>query len=98
MVATTAFMSSLKIFDDPEAIFQEGWFFCDVGDYSRGLEYLRRGVARGYFAAPTLKVWPQFDAIRDRPAFRALLADAEAGRQRALDAFRESGGDVLLAR
>jgi serine/threonine protein kinase/tetratricopeptide (TPR) repeat protein len=98
MIATAAFMSSLKIFDDPEAIFQEGWFFCDVGDYARGLDYLQRGVARGYFAAPTLKVWPQFDALRDRPAFRALLADAEAGRQRALDSFRESGGDVLLAR
>jgi hypothetical protein len=32
------------------------------------------------------------------PAFQTLLADAEAGRQRALDAFREAGGEVLLGR
>jgi hypothetical protein len=59
---------------------------------------LQRGVARGYFAAPTLTLWPQFDALRDVPAFQTLLADAEAGRQRALAAFREAGGGVLLAR
>ena len=27
----------LKIQDDPEAIFQEGWLFCDVGEHARGL-------------------------------------------------------------
>ena len=91
-------MASLKIFDDPEAIFQEGWLFCDVGEHQRGLEYLQRAVARGYFAAPTLTRWPQFDALRDVPAFQTLLADAEAGRQRALAAFREAGGELLLAR
>ena len=64
----------------------------------RGLEYLQRAVARGYFAVPTLTGWPQFDALRDVPAFQAMLADAEAGRQRALAAFREAGGELLLAR
>ncbi len=29
----------LKIDDDPEAIFQEGWFLCDVGEYRQGVEY-----------------------------------------------------------
>jgi tetratricopeptide (TPR) repeat protein len=98
MVSTIAAITPLKIFDDPEAIFQEGWFFCDAGDYERGLEYLQRGVAGGYFAAPTLARAPQFDPLRDLPAFRALVADAEAGRARALEAFREAGGERLLAR
>jgi TolB-like protein len=97
MISGVASMTSLKIFDDPEAIFQEGWLFCDAGDHQRGLEYLQRGVAAGYFAAPTLRLWPQFDALRDLPAFQTLLAEAEAGRQRALAAFREAGGEVLLA-
>jgi eukaryotic-like serine/threonine-protein kinase len=97
MIASTFAMGPFKIFDDPEAIFQEGWFLCDVGEHVRGLEYLQRAVARGYCAAPTLTVWPQFDALRDVPAFQALLADAEAGRQRALAAFREAGGELLLA-
>jgi len=98
MVSTLASFGSLKIFDDPEAIFQEGWLFCDAGDHERGLEYLQRAVSRGYFVAPTLAQWPQFDALRDVPAFHALLADAEAGRERARTAFRDAGGDRLLAR
>jgi TolB-like protein/tetratricopeptide (TPR) repeat protein/predicted Ser/Thr protein kinase len=98
MLSTVSVFLPLKIFDDPEAIFQEGWFFCDVGEHQRGLDYLQRAVARGYFPAATLAEWPQFDALRDDPRFRSLLADAEAGRQRARTAFQEAGGERLLAR
>jgi hypothetical protein len=55
-------------------------------------------VAKGYFVAPTLAASPSFDALRDDPAFRELLAEAQAGRQQALDAFREHGGERLLGR
>lgn len=71
---------------------------CDVGEHARGLEHLRRAVARGYFVAPTLSGLRQFDALRGDPAFQAMLADAEAGRARALAAFREAGGERLLGR
>jgi TolB-like protein/tetratricopeptide (TPR) repeat protein len=98
MLSTVAVFAPLKIFDDPEAIFQEGWFLCDVGEHRRGLDYLQRAVARGYFPAATLNEWPQFDALRDDPVFQTLLADAEAGRQRARVAFQEAGGERLLAR
>ena len=98
MLSTVSVFAPLKIFDDPEAIFQEGWFFCDVGEHQRGLDYLQRAVARGYFPASTLTEWPQFDALRDDPAFQALLAETEAGRERARTAFREAGGERLLAR
>ena len=91
-------LGELKISTDPEAIFIEGWMFCDVGDYEAGLEYLQRSVANGYFAATTLSNSRQFDALVENPAFQKLLADAEAGRQRALTAFREAGGDRLLGR
>jgi hypothetical protein len=46
--------------------------------------------------APTLAGRPHFDALRAEPAFRALLDEAEAGRQRALAAFREAGGERLV--
>jgi tetratricopeptide (TPR) repeat protein len=98
MVSTVSTFAPLKIFDDPEAIFQEGWFFCDVGEHQRGMDYLQRAVARGYFPAVTLTNRPQFDALRDDPAFQALLADADAGRERARAAFREAGGERLLGR
>ncbi len=91
-------ISSFRIVDDPEAIFQEGWFLCDVGEHERGLDQLRRAVDKGYFVAPTLAGRPQFDAIRNDPRFQQLLGDAETGRRRALAAFRDAGGERLLGR
>ncbi len=90
--------STLKISEDPEAIFQEGRFFCDMGEHERGLANLERAVSRGYFASPALAMYPQFDPLRTNPEFQSLLADAEAGRQRALAAFRNAGGDKLLGK
>jgi hypothetical protein len=89
-------LTDLKVQDDPEAIFQEGWLLCDAGEHSKGFELLQRAVARGYFVAPTLSSRPQFDALRSNPAFQALLAEAEAGRQQSLAAFREAGGHRVL--
>jgi hypothetical protein len=88
--------TALKIQEDPEAIFQEGWLLCDVGEHAAGLPLLQRAVAKGYFVSPTLSRWSQFDALRSDSAFQALLEEAEAGRQRALAAFREAGGERLL--
>jgi serine/threonine protein kinase/tetratricopeptide (TPR) repeat protein len=96
MLAELHGFSTLKIQDDPEAIFQEGWLLCDAGEHEHGMFHLRRGVAKGYFVAPTLANAPAFDAIRGSAAFQALLADAEAGRDKALAAFREAGGERLL--
>ena len=89
-------LHQLTIGEDPEAIFQEGWMLCDVGDYDAGLDYLRRGVDKGYFAATTLSVHSHFDALRGQDAFQAIVAKAEAGRAHALAAFREAGGEKLL--
>jgi hypothetical protein len=86
----------LKIQHDPEAIFQQAWMLCDVGQHERGLVALERAVARGYFVAATLAGRPQFDALRDNPRFRAVLGAAEAGRAHALAVFREAGGERLL--
>jgi TolB-like protein len=91
-------LGGLKITEDPEALFQEGWLLCDVGAYDHGLELLRRAVGKGYSVAPTLARSPAFDALRGEPAFRELLARAEAEREKALATFRESGGEKLLGR
>jgi hypothetical protein len=84
--------------DDPEAIFQIGWLVCDAGEHSRGVADMRRAVEQGYTVAPTLASSPAFDPVRSDPAFRELLALAEVGRQQALEAFREHGGERLLGR
>ena len=98
MVARAAALGALKIMDDPEALFQIGWLLCDVGELERGLDHLRRAVAKGYTVAPTLATAPAFDGLRGDPAFRAVLAEAEAGREQALRDFREHGGERLLGR
>jgi len=98
MVLDPSAFGSLKIQDDPEAVFQEGWLLCDVGEHERGIGYLQRAVAKGYFVAPTLSNSRAFDALRSDPAFQALLTQADAGRQQALAAFREAGGERLLGR
>jgi hypothetical protein len=91
-------IAMLRIQEDPEAIFLEGWLHCEVGAHESGLENLQRAVAKGYYAAPTLARSRHFDPLRSRPAFQALLAQANAGRQRALTAFHEEGGERLLGR
>jgi tetratricopeptide (TPR) repeat protein len=96
MIAGITALNALKVQDDPEALFQEAWLLCDVGEYERGLAYLRQAVVKGYAVAPTLSGTPQFDAIRNDPAFQDLLAHAEAGRRDALAVFREAGGERLL--
>lgn len=96
MHALDSAFSTLKIQDDPEAIFQEGRLLCDIGDFERGLELLRRGVARGYYPLATLARSRQFDALRGDPGFKAIVAEAAAGRDRALAAFRNAGGERLL--
>ena len=89
-------LNELLIMADPEANFQEAWLFCDAGDAQHGLEMLRRSIEREYLPVPTLKKARAFDSLRGSTTFEALLAEAEAGRDRALAAFREAGGERLL--
>jgi serine/threonine-protein kinase len=96
MVVRLSALQALRIQDDPEAIFLEGWLLCDAGDHAKGFAYLQRAVAKGYFVSQTLSRARQFDRLRTEPAFAALLTDAETGRHRALVAFREAGGEKLV--
>ncbi len=96
MVRSVESWSDLKIQVDPEALFLEGWMMCEVGEYEQGLAQLQRAVSKGYFAATTLAHSRHFDPLRSNPAFRAVLAEAEAGRASVRAAFHEAGGDRLL--
>jgi hypothetical protein len=98
MLARLSDLGPLTLHDDPEFVFRVGWLLCDVGEHERGLLYLRRAVTKAYFVAPTLSASASFDPLRSDPRFQAILADAEVGRQHALAAFREAGGERLLGR
>ena len=86
-------IGAVKVLEDPEAMFQEGYLICYAGDKERGL---RRAVTKGYFVVETLTRCAAFDRVREDPVFREILAEAVAGRDRALLAFRERGGEKLL--
>ena len=86
----------MTIAEDPEGLFQVGWMLSDLGEREQAVVFLRRAVDRGFYAAPTLAASPAFDVLREDPAFLAVLADAEAGRGKALAAYREAGGEELL--
>jgi hypothetical protein len=88
-------LREFTVHGDPEAMFLQGWMQCDVGAHEAGLQYLRRAVTKGYFVAPTL-LSRQFDPLRNDSRFQALVAEAEAGRARALAAFKDAGGERLL--
>jgi tetratricopeptide (TPR) repeat protein len=96
MVFDPSLLTSLKIQDDPEAIFQEAWMLCEAGEFDRGLARLRRAVSAGYYAFTALSSSRHFDAVRQDPAFQWALAEAEAGRRRALEALRAERGERLL--
>ena len=98
MLRRTTTWDGLTIREDPEAIFQEGRFFCDVGEYRLGLDLVRRAVTKGYWVVSTLERSREFDSLRGDPEFTAILAEATAGRERAADAFRNEGGERLLGR
>jgi serine/threonine protein kinase/tetratricopeptide (TPR) repeat protein len=86
----------LKIQEDPEAIFQEAWLMCDVDNHDTGLAFLQRAIEKHYWAVTTLRQSRQFDALRNDPAFQALVTAAEEGRQRALAVYQDAGGERLL--
>jgi non-specific serine/threonine protein kinase len=96
MLSRISVFDGLKIREDPEAIFQEGRFFCDVGEHQLGLDLLRRAISKGYWPLATLQGSPEFALVRNDAAFQRLIADAAAARDGALKAFHEAGGERLL--
>jgi hypothetical protein len=88
----------LKVQEDPEAMFQEGWLLCDLGEYQEGLRLVQHAVTKGYSVSETLANRAEFDALRGDAAFQTIMAEAEEHRRHALNAFRQAGGERLLGR
>jgi len=65
-------------------------------DFDAGLEELAQVVARGFHCDTALRVDPWMDPVREDPRFRAALAQAEKGREKAREAYERAGGVSLL--
>ena len=88
----------LRIQNDPEALFQEAWLLCDLGDYESGLAFVERAIEKNYWAVSTLTNSRQFDGIRGNSRFDRLVRTAREGRDRALAVYRSAGGEQLLGK
>jgi hypothetical protein len=80
---------------DPEEIFFVGTQAARLG-MTEATEILGRAVDAGYAARDALAGHPWMDAFRAQPGFADVLRRASEARSRALAAFREAGGEMLL--
>jgi hypothetical protein len=96
MLERLSAFSALKIQDDPEAAFIEGWLLCDAGAYDAGFGLVHRATSKGYFAFDALSKRGQFDLLRSDRDFQSVVAAAERGRDQARAAFRAADGERLL--
>lgn len=61
-----------------ELNFYAGLTYVLLGDNEKALDYLRRDAAnRGLSSVAALKIWPEFDPLRDNPEFQKLIAEQE---------------------
>ena len=81
-------LGPLNIQEDPEAIFQEGWLLCEVGEHRQGLPRLERAVARG-----TLSHRPWRTARTSTPCGRIRISRRSRHRLRQA-ASRRSGSSA----
>ena len=65
--------------NDPEALFQIGILFCDVGEFDRGLNFVQRAIDKGYYVAQTLE---RRTAVRRHPRPTGLPVDSRDGARR----------------
>jgi TolB-like protein/tetratricopeptide (TPR) repeat protein len=90
-----AVLRSLDGAFDPEEIFFVGTQAARLS-MPEAITILGRAVEAGYPARDALARHPWIAPVRAEPGFADLLRRAELGRERALAAFRESGGPALL--
>ena len=96
MPSGKAALGSLKIMDDPEAIFQIGGCCATPVSSRTASSCCSAPFAEVISSSRRCRGSPQFDGAREHPTFRALLAEAEAGQEHALAAFRAAGGERFL--
>ena len=60
-------VDGLKIRDDPEAIFQEGRFLCDVGEHRRDSTYLQTRRCEGLLGVADASTQPRVRRAARRP-------------------------------
>jgi DNA-binding winged helix-turn-helix (wHTH) protein len=83
---------------DPEAKYYVARSLVRLSAHEAALASLREVVDGGYVCYPAFATDPWLDNIRDMLAFKNLLENARVRHESASRAFRDAGGNALLAR
>ncbi|MEZ5398642.1 MAG: protein kinase [Bryobacteraceae bacterium] len=83
---------------DPEGIFYWSRYIAHLGETELAVSELGNAVELGYYCAYALEHDPWLENVRRHAEFPHMLALAKERRGRALEAFRENGGEKLLCR
>jgi hypothetical protein len=81
---------------DPEHEFYFARALSRAGAGPEALGAAERVIGHGFYCVLPLRNDPWLDAARAEPGFGPLLERAEAGRRRAVAAYRDAGGEKLL--
>jgi len=84
-------------FRDPEGLYYMSRHLAHLNEGGPALDVLERVVAGGFFCFPAMARDPWLDSLRKKPAFTALLHQAETRYQEALATFERLGGGKVLA-
>jgi serine/threonine protein kinase/tetratricopeptide (TPR) repeat protein len=84
-------------FRDPEGCFYLSLASARIGDCDDALWFLRRAVFGGFACPVPLRHNPWLEGVRSHPAFMALVEEADARHQQAVDAYAAAAGPSVLA-
>jgi tetratricopeptide (TPR) repeat protein len=83
-------------FRDPEGLYLLAMFAAAANAHEVAIDQLHTAVGGGFHCPSSMATDTAWDGCRDDPEFLRLLALAEAGHQRALEAFVRAEGPAVL--
>jgi TolB-like protein/tRNA A-37 threonylcarbamoyl transferase component Bud32 len=84
-------------FRDPEGVYLLAMYLCAAGELEDALTAVDDAVRGGFHCPSSMRADPQWAAAASSPEFNRVLALADAGHQRAKEAFEATGGADVLA-
>ena len=95
--ATHDFLEAAGARTDPEGPYIWSRLLARLGEHDRALATLDEAVARGFFCVEGFVRDPWLDPVRTDERFARILQRAQVRQQEALTAFRDAGGEHVLA-
>ena len=83
-------------FRDPEALYYSARHLAHLNEVDAAIDLFERVVVGGCVSFPTFARDPWLQSLRKKPAFTKTLGRAEEAHRKAVNVFREHGGEKLV--